>query len=151
MVMCQSVCSVLLKEECFSSGSAPYIENWSGAQIKVTEHNWMIIVIWHRFDPTRLHLVLFVIFSSCSVCLYHTQRDPPTNKLLSPKSRLLDSNGVWYSSFWSGGPKTTYTWKFVSQNLSPGTSRGGARVLRGSNFFVVFFNFLIFSRLQQSA
>ena len=28
-------------------------------------------------------------------------RDPPPKNFLSPKSHILDSNGVWYSSFWS--------------------------------------------------
>ena len=50
---------------------------------------------------------------------------------LSPKPHILDSYWVWYSSFWSGGLKTTSTWKFWSKSLSSVTFRGAApRTLR---------------------
>ena len=40
--------------------------------------------------------------------------------------KILDSNGVWYSRFGRRGLKTTETWKFWSQFLSPGVLRCGA-------------------------
>merc|ERR1711923_365383 len=84
--------------------------------------------------------------------------DPPPKNFLSPKSHILDSNGVWYSSFWSEGPKNhrnlkilvskfvprgfeaRRTWGFEAQRHGvlrrgakwDGTSRGGAGVSRGS-------------------
>merc|ERR1711923_475583 len=74
--------------------------------------------------------------------------DPPPKNFLLPKSHILDSNGVWYNSFWSEGPKNhrnlkilvskfvprgfeaRRTWGFEAQRH--GVSRGGAGVSRGS-------------------
>ena len=36
---------------------------------------------------------------------FSSYRDPAPKIFLSPKSHILDSNGVWYSLFWSEGPK----------------------------------------------
>ena len=67
---------------------------------------------------------------------------------LSPKSHILDSNGVWYSSFWSEGPKNHRNLKILVSNFVPrgfearrtwgfeaqrdGVWRGGAGVSRHS-------------------
>ena len=69
-------------------------------------------------------------------------------KIISPKSHILDSNGVWYSSFLSEGSKNhrnlknlvskfvprgfeaRRTWGFEAQHH--GVSRGGAGVSRHS-------------------
>merc|ERR1712012_1414396 len=67
---------------------------------------------------------------------------------LSPKSHILDSNGVWYSSFWSEGPKNHRDLKILVSNFVPrgfearrtwgfegrrhGVSRGGAMGFRGA-------------------
>ena len=64
------------------------------------------------------------------------------------KSHILDSNGVWYSSFWSEGPKNHRNLKILVSKFVPrgfearrtrgfeaqrhGVSRGGAGVSRGS-------------------
>ena len=48
-------------------------------------------------------------------------------KNLSPKPHILDSNGVWYSSFWLEVPKSHINLKIlVSKIVPPRTSRGGA-------------------------
>ena len=54
-----------------------------------------------------------------------------TKKIPSPKSHILDSNGVWYSPVWSEGPKNHLNLKVWSQILlsrgaAPKTSREGA-------------------------
>ena len=38
--------------------------------------------------------------------MVNAERDNPTILFLSIKSHILDSNGVWYSSFWSDGSIT---------------------------------------------
>ena len=43
---------------------------------------------------------------------------PPKIHKISPIPHISDSNGVWESLFWKG-LKTTLTWKFGSQSLSP--------------------------------
>merc|ERR1711911_468763 len=69
-----------------------------------------------------------------------------TKNFLSPKSHILDSNGVWYSSFWSEGPKNHRKLKILVSKFVPsgfearrtwgfearrhGVSRGGAGVSR---------------------
>ena len=71
-----------------------------------------------------------------------------TKNFLSAKSHILGSNGVWYSSFWSEGPKNHRNLKIVVSNFVPrgfearrtwgfeaqhhGVSRGGAGVSRHS-------------------
>ena len=53
--------------------------------------------IWsHTPNPLEMTLLLGVV--------NYLLRDPPPKYFLSPKSHILDSNGVWYSSFWSEGP-----------------------------------------------
>ena len=76
----------------------------------------------------------------------------------SPKSHILDNNGVSYSLFWSAGPKnhlnlTILVSKFVpgtSRGNAPGTSRGGAGVSRGSNFSLLFSSTFLHPLHQQS-
>ena len=63
---------------------------------------------------------------------------PPKN--FSPKPHILDSYGVWYSSFWSEGPKNHRNLKILVSNFVPrgfeaqrdGVWRGGAGVSRHS-------------------
>ena len=73
--------------------------------------------------------------------------DPPPKHFQSPKSHVLDTNGVLYSSFWLAGPKKTpkldkFVSKIVPRDLEErrswdlegrhhGTLRGGAGTLRG--------------------
>merc|ERR1711923_606317 len=45
--------------------------------------------------------------------------DPPPKNFLSPKSHILDSNGVWYSSFWSEGPKNHRNLKILVSKFVP--------------------------------
>ena len=68
---------------------------------------------------------------------------------LSPKSHILDSNWVWYSSFWSEGPKNPRNLKILDSKFVPrgfeaqqtwgikgqqhGVSRGSRGVSRRSN------------------
>ena len=42
-----------------------------------------------------------------------------TKNFLSPKSHILDSNGVWYSSFWSEGPKIHRNLKILVSKFVP--------------------------------
>ena len=75
-----------------------------------------------------------------------------TKKNLLPKSLILDINGVWYSSFWSKGPKNhlnlkdlvsrfdprdfeaKWTWDFeaMRKKTGDGTSRGAKGTSRDS-------------------
>merc|ERR1711911_191172 len=48
-----------------------------------------------------------------------------TKNFLSPKSHILDSNGVWYSSFWSEGPKNHRNLKILVSNFVPRGLRRG--------------------------
>ena len=79
--------------------------------------------------------------------MIQSERDPPPKNFLLPKSHILDNNGVWYSSFWSEGPKNHRNLKILVSNFVPrgfearrtwgfearrhGVSRGGAGVSRG--------------------
>ena len=42
-----------------------------------------------------------------------------TKKNLLPKSLILDINGVWYSSFWSEGPKNHLNLKDLVSRFDP--------------------------------
>ena len=73
------------------------------------------------------------------------QRDPPPKNFLSPKSHILDSNGVWYSSFWLEGPKNHLNLKILVLKFFPRDLKGqrildfqGRRsgTLRGSTFLL---------------
>ena len=46
-------------------------------------------------------------------------RDPPPKNFLSPKSHILDSNGVWYSSFWSEGLKNHLNLEDLVSRFAP--------------------------------
>ena len=42
-----------------------------------------------------------------------------TKRILSPKPQILDSNGGWYSSFWSEGPKNHLNLKMLVSKFVP--------------------------------
>ena len=63
---------------------------------------------------------------------------PP--KILLPKPHILDSNGLWYSTFWSEGPKNHRNLKILVSYFVPrgfeaqrdGVWRGGAMGFGGA-------------------
>ena len=101
-----------------------------------------------RVDERHRISVETTWISSKKQIILLTYRDPPPKNFLSPKSHILDSNGVWYSSFWLEGPKNHRNLKNLVSNFVPrgfearrtwgfeaqrdGVWRGGAMGFRGA-------------------
>ena len=99
-------------------------------------------------DPASTCVTLQIPMEIGDVAKQKRKVGSSTKKILSPKSHILDSNGLWYSSFWSVVPKNHQNLKILVSKFVPrgfearrtwgfeaqrhGVSRGGAGVSRGS-------------------
>ena len=104
------------------------------------------------------HAKLSWVFEHFHLLKFISGNGTPTKEIVSPIPHTLDSNGVWYSSFWSEGPKTLLNmtkenWSAALWNLcaSPGGPRCAAPQIPvpplevdGTNFETKIFKFRLF-------
>ena len=104
------------------------------------------------------HAKLSWVFEHFHLLKFISGNGTPTKEIVCPIPHILDSNGVWYSSFWSEGPKnllnmTKENWSAALWNLcaSPGGPRCAAPQIPvpplevdGTNFETKIFKFRLF-------